>query len=109
MAERRERLRIEALRLLEVADVRCYVVEHPSSSRGPAGPDRTRSREPSAGGDEKAACSELSRLSERKSAEDPGQRAKGRGSDEAGNPVAEHRAGQVPVHQSDDLELDELQ
>jgi hypothetical protein len=35
IAERRERLRIEALCLLEVADVRGYVVKHRSSFHGP--------------------------------------------------------------------------
>ena len=35
IAERRKRLRVEALRPLEVADVRGYVIKHQSSLHGP--------------------------------------------------------------------------
>ena len=47
--------------------------------------------------------------SERKRAKHPGSRAEGGGGDEAGDPLAEHRCVEVPIHQPDDLGLDELQ
>jgi hypothetical protein len=51
----------------------------------------------------------LGRRSKRKRAQHPGSRAECRGCDEAGDPVAEHGRGEVPVHQPHDFNADEFQ
>jgi hypothetical protein len=51
----------------------------------------------------------LGKRSKRKRAQHPGSCAECRGCDEAGDPVAEHGRGEVPVHQPHDFNADEFQ